>query len=492
MSTTTQKDILESRAIKIEYTNGQETALKKIQKFIATPGEYFFLLAGYSGCGKTTIAENIVNFAKADVLAPTNSAVNRLREKILGSSASFATIHACLFAPKDDNGSFRKEKSFSQKKTYVIDECSMIDKWILDIIIKEAIDKECKIIFIGDSFQLEPIGTDPKLFSWEKTDPINFLPHNRFELTEVRRYDGTLLKIATELRITKSTQITMPEESDLQIVNCFTKRLGNDILKNKSYVVLTATNQKRVEYNAMIRRFRYKDILPGIIEEERDRILPDEKLISISNSTHYSNGELFVAKNLKFISEVYLDIWVEGTKAPKRKNPNQRQLVFEDNGPAPKVERSIKFYLYREVFETKEEDSMDDDMMSIFGRNWDTQDHSKYILFSPRMKEPSFHGPTLVKAYMENRLRMPKSIGDIMFVKARSQDTYYFKKNVTIATFGYAISCHKAQGNEWDNIYIDAPFLSESWNHARWFYTAISRAKSNVELLPTKYLTIKT
>ncbi len=495
MSETTTKDIFESRKVKIEFAHGQIKALSKIQTFINTPGEYFFLLAGYSGTGKTTIAENIVNYAKADVLAPTNTAVNRLREKILGSTAGFATIHACLFAPKDDNGSFRKEKSFIARKTYVIDECSMIDKYILDIIIKEAIEKECKIIFMGDSFQLEPIGTDPKLFSWEKADPENFLPHNRFELTEVLRYDGTLLKIATELRENKSTNITMPEESDLQIVDCFTKRLGNDIRKNNSYVVLTATNRTRVEYNAKIRRFRYKDELSELPDEERDKILPNEKLISISNSNHYSNGEIFMEKNLKFITTIWLDIWEDGTKAPKRKNPNQRQLVFEEPAKKPKVVKSIKFYLYKETTEkAKTEELVDedaDDIFAIFGKSMNFQDHSKYVLFSPRMMEPSFHGATLVKAYMEDRLRMPKSTGDLLFVKARSYDTYYFKKNVTIATFGYAISCHKAQGNEWDNIYIDAPFLSESWNHARWFYTAISRAKSNVELLPTRFLTVK-
>ena len=66
-----------------------------------------------------------------------------------------------------------------------------------------------------------------------------------------------------------------------------------------------------------------------------------------------------------------------------------------------------------------------------------------------------------------------------------------FNKDIIIATYGYAISCHKAQGQEWDNVYIDASWLMPVWNHAKWFYTAITRAKSKVEVTNNKYLSIK-
>ena len=66
----------------------------------------------------------------------------------------------------------------------------------------------------------------------------------------------------------------------------------------------------------------------------------------------------------------------------------------------------------------------------------------------------------------------------------------YFNKNITISTFGYAISCHKAQGQEWKNVYIDAFFLMPNWHKAKWFYTAITRAKNKVEITNNKYLKI--
>ena len=64
----------------------------------------------------------------------------------------------------------------------------------------------------------------------------------------------------------------------------------------------------------------------------------------------------------------------------------------------------------------------------------------------------------------------------------------FFNKDVTIATYGYAISCHKAQGQEWDNVYIDASWLMPVWDSAKWFYTAITRAKCKVEVTKNKYL----
>ena len=132
------KTIFECRDNEIKFTSDQQEALTKLEKFLAADKEYFFLLAGYSGCGKTTIAENIVKYCNANVLAPTNTAVNRLREKIKNSKGSFQTIHSCLFSPTDDNGGFKKEKSFERNRVYVIDEVSMVDQYVLNTIIQDA------------------------------------------------------------------------------------------------------------------------------------------------------------------------------------------------------------------------------------------------------------------------------------------------------------------------------------------------------------------
>jgi exodeoxyribonuclease-5 len=57
-----------------------------------------------------------------------------------------------------------------------------------------------------------------------------------------------------------------------------------------------------------------------------------------------------------------------------------------------------------------------------------------------------------------------------------------WNERINIATYGYATSVHKSQGSEWDSVYIDASWLSDKWDKARWLYTAITRSKRKVEL----------
>ena len=141
--------IFEARSQPIEFTKGQREALEKVETFLKSDNN-FFLLAGYSGCGKTTIAENIAKFSNAKMMTPTNAAVNRLAEKINVPANRFSTIHRVMYSPKDDSGQFRKSKEMDPKKVYIVDECSMIDKRVLDDLLTDAQKKESKIIFMGE------------------------------------------------------------------------------------------------------------------------------------------------------------------------------------------------------------------------------------------------------------------------------------------------------------------------------------------------------
>ena len=434
------KTIFESRSTHIEYTAGQLNALEKVAQFIHS-NDNFFLLAGFSGCGKTTIAENIANYANAKMLAPTNAAVNRLREKIPGNHY-FSTIHLQMYLPSVDNG-FQLEKGLVSNSVYIVDECSMIDSYILNDLIKEAITKNSKIIFIGDSFQLEPVGEDPHLFAWEKTEPIYFKPENKFELNEVKRYDGDLLKIATDLRsnpenkVKKNISITGLNSPDLISEKKFTNALLKDIKNNNSYIVLTSTNQKRVDYNEKIRAVKYKT------NEHLKYIQMNDSLVSISNNRFYSNGETFTVNAPKLIGEFIIKI------------PNYKKDELSE----------YEALLYRS--------------------------NGNVILLIPKLLEPSLHGHQIFKAYDSGLFDMTEEFEKIcLLINSKSREIYGFNKNVIIATYGYAISCHKAQGQEWDNVYIDADWLMPTWNTARWFYTAITRAKCKVQVKENKYLKI--
>jgi len=425
------KTIFESRKTEITYTAGQTEALTKISNFLKTD-DSFFLLAGYSGCGKTTIAENIANFTNASILAPTNAALNRLREKIDNEKLSYATIHRALYGGIDTS---KVQRGLLPRKTYIIDEASMIDAFILNDLIKQAILKRNKLIIIGDSFQLEPVGKDPFLFKWNLIKPEIFKKENFHELNEVKRYDGDLLTIATSLRTNNKPEIKLPASGDLTIVSKFSKQLSKDIKENSSYVVITSTNATRVDYNKKIREYRYK-----LDPEELNYIQKNEKIVSVSNSVFYSNGEIFT------VSDPRLEYEFEITKLDKNE-----------------VEKKYKVLIY-------------------------DYDNGKKLFFVPDLMEPSLHGAELVEAFENNKFQFPYKLRNLLFEKTFK--FLKFNRVYTICTYGYAISCHKAQGQEWNNIYIDASWLMPIWNHARWFYTAITRAKLKVEIKKTAYLKI--
>lgn len=428
-------NILTSRKYPIEYTNDQEAALNLIAKFLKSH-DYFFLLSGYSGCGKTTIAENIANFTQAVLLAPTNAAKTRIKEKINNPFLTCATLHSFYSIGFDNSLSGSSETYASKTKdgVIIIDECSMIDKYVLDIIIRHAVNKQCKVIFIGDSFQLEPVGENPFIFRWENTDYKYFKKENKYNLSEVKRYDGVLLNIATELRKNKKAQISNPKNSDFTVVTRFSKKLAQDIKNDKDFVVITSTNKKRVQYNYKIRSYKYND--PAISNLARHK----DKLVSIANTKDFSNGETFTVNIPILLAKFQINIFnTEDVYDCLYYADGDKKLIL-----IPDLEKAAL-----STFDLEKSANFD----LIFG-------------LSKELKAEIF---TL---YKNNHYHL----------------LHRFDKTITLATYGYAISCHKAQGQEWDNVYIDAEWLMKEWHPAKWFYTAITRAKCKVEVTSNKYL----
>ena len=68
-------------------------------------------------------------------------------------------------------------------------------------------------------------------------------------------------------------------------------------------------------------------------------------------------------------------------------------------------------------------------------------------------------------------------------MKRLRQDPYY---NALQIKYAYAVTCHKAQGGQWEHVYIDQGYITEemlSPDYFRWLYTAITRATEQVYLV---------
>jgi tRNA A37 threonylcarbamoyladenosine biosynthesis protein TsaE len=428
------KKIFGCRTNPIDYTNDQKKALLLVQTFLHNRTELFFLLSGNAGTGKTTIAENIALYANAHLLAPTNAAVQRLMDKCSGmGSLKFSTIHAELYgAPDPFTGEYRKKNGLAKRTVYIVDEASMIDKKVMDDLILEAIAKSTKLIFLGDDFQLEPVGKDPKLFNWEMSSS-NFNPDWKIKLNEVKRTEGNILTVCTHLRNNTGVQILNMDTEDFSIVERFSQELPLDIAHDKYYVVLVSTNKTRIQYNRHIRNAKYE-------EDAQEPFNDGERLISVANQ-QFSNGECYTIKHPKLIE--YFD--------------------EQFNGGSKQYPKMVQYKMYLIEHE-------------VAGRKG-----SFKTLLIPSLDMPSLHGMQIMTEpsykFNNNLTKMGK--------RWRNWDP-----SVNIATYGYAISVHKSQGNEWDNVYIDGSWLSDAWSKGRWFYTALTRAKKKVELKMSNQFTL--
>ncbi|MAM87541.1 MAG: hypothetical protein CME36_09580 [unclassified Hahellaceae] len=157
----------------VQLTEDQSAAFKTMCAFVQDKlEEEVMTLVGYAGTGKTTLMNLLVCFArdeglKVAVAAPTNKAVGVLKEKIGADvGASFGSIHSFLglrMKELEDGSQDCKREAESTVHEYdllIVDECSMINKEIFGYTVNSR--RNCKVLFVGDSAQLPPVGESQK------------------------------------------------------------------------------------------------------------------------------------------------------------------------------------------------------------------------------------------------------------------------------------------------------------------------------------------
>lgn len=70
---------------------------------------------------------------------------------------------------------------------------------------------------------------------------------------------------------------------------------------------------------------------------------------------------------------------------------------------------------------------------------------------------------------------------DLIYTDQKGKKTV--ERSLIIGTYGYAITGHKSQGSQWKTVFINQNFVANTWNPARWYYTAITRASDKVVVL---------
>ncbi len=443
----------------------QENALKKLSGFLCSPQEgRVFLLRGYAGTGKTSLVGALVHALdklkqKSVLLAPTGRAA-----KVFASYAEHPafTIHKKIYRQKsfsDETGNFALNDNLTTHTLYIVDEASMIANEglsgavfgtgrLLDDLIQFVYSGQgCRLLLMGDTAQLPPVGEELSPALYAEALQGYGLEVTEAELTQVVRQEerSGILWNATALRrlIAEEACYALPKIrvsgfADIKVLP------GNGLIDELAAcydrdgldetIVVCRSNKRTHIYNNGIRA----------------QILWREEELE-------SGDRLMVAKNNYY--------WTE----------KQKSLDFIANGEAVvirRVRRTRELYGFRfadvvAVFPDYDELELEVTLLL------DTL-HSEAPALSREEHERLFQ--TVMEDYADIPLKRDR-------MKKMKTDPHY---NALQVKYAYAVTCHKAQGGQWKNVFLDQGYMSDEYltpDYFRWLYTAFTRATGTLYLV---------
>jgi len=475
---------------KLQLTLDQQNALEKIQAF-ADSNAHVFILKGYAGTGKTTLLKLVTEQFQSQglqvsLMAPTGRAAKILREKT-GLKAS--TIHSGIYdysdvkevkiADEDAADSFRyffdlKHNDSIINRVFIIDESSMISddfaegeffrfgsgKLLRDLIEFTRIQHPLcgnKLIFVGDPAQLAPpTKTDisPALSDEYLSDTYGLKTDSTTLSQVVRQAEGSGILSSAE-RIRKGidsgffNQFKLPENP--QDIHYVPSGAFFDMYENApgKKIIITYTNQTAHQINLDVRHHKYGGDFPIQVG--------DVMLVCQNNHlTGLFNGEFGVINRCD-------------------PNPISRELIFKVAGGAT-AHVLLKWYKIELAFQNELGLKATQEIYML-----ENYLHGKNPSLKPEEQQALY-------VDFKNRYNHLKP-GSAGFKEALRNDLFF---NALRLRYGFAVTCHKAQGGEWDNAFVFWDYARSGtfnvWKDKqektgrnnsdffRWAYTAITRA----------------
>lgn len=454
-----------------EPTVEQEKIIEKLSEFILSGNDRkVFLLCGYAGTGKTSLISALVRTMeqlerKTVLLAPTGRAAKVFSHH---SGKSAHTIHKCIYRQKSimDSSTFTLAENRMQNTLFIVDEASMISNdamsgtgGLLDDLIEFVYSGPgCSMLLLGDTAQLPPVGEYLSPALTESYLRSMFLDVTATQLTQVMRqlsesgilYNATMLRQRIDEEDTYDPpQITLKGFDDIcsvhgeelieAIESCYDKAGVDDT------IILCRSNKRANVYNEGIRR----------------RIL-------------YREEELCRGEILMIVKNNYF--WRE--ELGKEDKTLLEKLDFIANGDIAEIIRvngTEEMYGFRFA----------DVTLSLIDYE-DCEIDVKIMLDTLTSESPSLtreENERLFAAVWED---YPEIRSKRKRMEEIRKNPYY---NALQVKYGYAITCHKAQGGEWKRVFIDQGYISEdmiSPDYYRWLYTAFTRASEKLHLVNWK------
>lgn len=451
-------------------TKDQENAIQVLSNFTTAGDELQVLLVnGYAGTGKTTLISAYIKTLKSlkqsyVLLAPTGRAA-----KVLSgfSGENAYTIHKEIYRQKNASDSFSAfDLNYNKHKEtiFIVDESSMISNipaekslfgsgMLLDDLVQYVFTgHHCKIILIGDTAQLPPVGSilSPAL---DLTHMASYgFGAGEIQLHEVVRqalesgilYNATLLRNQINENVDGYPQLKAHGFKDVKRIT------GEDLIDalQQSYdmkgmndtLIVTRSNKRANQYNQGIRE--------SVLYKEAD----------------ITNGDMIMVVKNNYLWADKID-----------------EISFIANGDIAEVQRVKGQY---DLYDMK----FTDLTLQFPGvRNLDID--VRVMNDALYAEGPSINYETIKQLYY----KVLEDYVDIRSKKERSkkmrEDLFF---NALQIKYAYAVTCHKAQGGQWKDVYIDLGYVTDEMmtpDYLRWMYTAFTRAVENVYLVnfPEKF-----
>ena len=446
-------------------TEEQENALNSFSNFLLSlSSEKIFVLRGYAGTGKTSLVSALVKTLgevgrKCVLLAPTGRAAKVFS---LYSHHPAYTIHRRIYRQRVFSGdmeNFTLNTNLHRQTLFIVDEASMIANEglsgasfgtgrLLDDLIEYVYSVPgCSLMLVGDTAQLPPVGEEQSpalsvpVLQGYGLEVIECL------LTQVVRqaadsgilYNATLLRHSImkdacfglpSVRIGKFPDVKVIQGGDLiEAISDSYDKVGMD-----ETIIICRSNKRANLYNRGI----------------RNTILYREDELN-------AGDVLMVAKNNYF--------WGADCK----------ELDFIANGDVAvvrRVRRVREMYGFRFA-----------DVVLRFPDYDDLELEVTLLLDTLHTDFPSLpreQGEKLFEAVFEDYAHLSSKRERIKKIK---EDPYY---NALQVKYAYAVTCHKAQGGQWQRVFLDQGYLTDemvSPDYYRWLYTAFTRATETLYLV---------
>ncbi|WP_287132597.1 AAA family ATPase [Bacteroides sp.] len=446
-------------------TPEQEIAVKYLSEFLlSSRNKVVFMLRGYAGTGKTSLVGALVRTLdklkqKSVLLAPTGRAA-KVFSAYAGHSAF--TIHKKIYRQQsfsNELSNFSVNDNLTTHTLYIVDEASMISNEglsgsmfgtgrLLDDLVQFVYSGQgCRLLLMGDTAQLPPVGEEqsPALFA----DALKGygLEVLEVDLTQVVRQEqqSGILWNATLLRrlIAEDDCYSLPKIkvsgfADIKVLP------GNELIETLSScydhdgldetIVVCRSNKRANIYNKGIRAqilWREDELNTGdLLMVAKNNYFWTEKEKEMD---FIANGEIAVVRRVRHTRELYGFRFADVTLSFPDYDDFELEVnmlldtLHTDSPALPKAEHDRLFYSVLE-------------------------DYADITVKRERMKK----------------------------MKA---DPYY---NALQVKYAYAVTCHKAQGGQWKNVFLDQGYMTDEYltpDYFRWLYTAFTRATGTLYLV---------